>query len=95
MIASPLTAEPLFHVGPAPITAPVVITWGLMAALTVGSALATRALRIKPGPVQAVLELAGRLPSRMPPSTSVEVYRREVAGLIRAAITRELLGEGE
>ena len=45
--------------------------------------------------VQAVLELAGRLPSRMPPSTSVEVYRREVAGLIRAAITRELLGEGE
>ena len=57
MIASPLTAEPLFHVGPAPITAPVVITWGLMAALTVGSALATRALRIKPGPVQAVLEL--------------------------------------
>ena len=45
--------------------------------------------------VQAVLELAGRLPSRMPPSTSVEVYRREVASLIRAAITRELLGEGE
>ena len=34
MIASPLTAAPLFHVGPVPITEPVVITWGLMAALT-------------------------------------------------------------
>jgi len=57
MIASPLAAEPLFHAGPVPITAPVVVTWGLMATLTLGSLLATRKLRIQAGPVQAVLEL--------------------------------------
>jgi F-type H+-transporting ATPase subunit a len=57
MIASPLSAAPLFHAGPAPITAPVVTTWGLMAALALGSLLATRRLRIQAGPVQAVLEL--------------------------------------
>lgn len=57
MIASPLTAAPLFHVGPVPITEPVAITWGLMAALALGSVLATRKLRIQAGPIQAVLEL--------------------------------------
>lgn len=57
MIASPLTADVLFLAGPIPITAPVVITWGLMAALTAASLLATRKLRIDPGPVQAALEL--------------------------------------
>lgn len=57
MITSPLTAGTLFHVGPVPITEPVVTTWGLMAVLTVGSLLATRVLRIKAGPIQAVLEL--------------------------------------
>ena len=33
MIASPLKAEVLFHLGPVPVTAPVATTWGLMAVL--------------------------------------------------------------
>ena len=57
MIASPLTAQVLFHLGPAPITAPVVVTWGLMAALTTASLLGTRKLRLDAKPAQATLEL--------------------------------------
>ena len=57
MIGSPFIAEPVFHLGPVPITAPVVVTWGLMAALTAASLLATRHLRVRPGPAQAVAEL--------------------------------------
>jgi F-type H+-transporting ATPase subunit a len=57
MIASPLTAQPMFHLGPVVITEPVVVTWGLMAALSLASGLATRRLRLEPGPVQASLEL--------------------------------------
>ncbi len=57
MIASPLTAQVLFHAGPVPITEPVVVTWGLMVVLTLGSIAMTRRLRIDPGPGQAVLEL--------------------------------------
>ena len=33
MIGSPLATKTLFTVGPVPITEPVVVTWGLMAAL--------------------------------------------------------------
>jgi F-type H+-transporting ATPase subunit a len=57
MINSPLIAEPVFRLGPVPITAPVVTTWGLMATLTLGAALATRRLRLDPGPGQTALEL--------------------------------------
>ncbi len=57
MIASPLSAEVLFRIGPVPITQPVVVTWGLMAVLTLACALATHRLRLYPGPGQAVLEL--------------------------------------
>ena len=57
MIASPLTSEVLFRIGPVPITTPVATTWGLMAVLTIGCALATRGLRLDPGPGQATLEL--------------------------------------
>jgi F-type H+-transporting ATPase subunit a len=57
MIASPLTAKVLFHVGPVPITEPVVVTWGLIAALTMASLMGTRKLRLDPGPGQATLEL--------------------------------------
>jgi len=57
MIASPLTAEVLFRLGPVPITMPVVVTWGLMAVLTLISVLATRKLRLDPGAGQAALEL--------------------------------------
>lgn len=57
MMASPLTTEVLFRLGPVPITMPVAVTWGLMAVLTLISVLATRKLRLDPGPGQAALEL--------------------------------------
>jgi F-type H+-transporting ATPase subunit a len=56
-IASPLTAEVAFRVGPVPITAPVAFTWGLMAVLTLGSIAATRRLTLNSGRGQAMLEL--------------------------------------
>lgn len=56
-MTSPLEAAPLFYVGPVPVTGAVVTTWGIMAVLTIGSALATRRLRLEPNSVQAVLEL--------------------------------------
>ena len=57
MIDSPLTAKVVFRLGPVPITAPVVTTWGLMAALALGGWLATRALSVTPTPRQTVLEM--------------------------------------
>ncbi len=46
----------LFHIGPWGITDAVVISWGLMLALGLFSWLATRKLRLDPGPLQTVLE---------------------------------------
>jgi len=46
----------LFHVGPLGITRTVVTTWGVIAALWLLSALATRRLSIDPGPLQTALE---------------------------------------
>jgi F-type H+-transporting ATPase subunit a len=57
VIDSPLTAKVVFRLGPVPITAPVVTTWGLMAALALGGWLATRALSVTPTPRQTVLEM--------------------------------------
>jgi len=57
MIRSPLAIETLFTIGPVPITEPVVVTWGLMAALAVGGFLATRSLSVAPSRSQTVLEL--------------------------------------
>lgn len=57
MITSPLTARVAFHLGPVPVTEPVATTWGLMAVLVAGAALATRRLRAEPNKAQAVLEL--------------------------------------
>jgi F-type H+-transporting ATPase subunit a len=54
---SPLTLEPLFHVGPVGITEPVVVSWAVIALLGVGSALATRRLGVIPSKGQALLEL--------------------------------------
>jgi len=57
MIRSPLSAKTLFMIGPIPITEPVVITWGLIAALgLVGWAL-TRSIMLKPSRTQAAVEL--------------------------------------
>ncbi|MEX6508408.1 F0F1 ATP synthase subunit A [Jiella sp. M17.18] len=54
---SPLATEALFHLGPVPISQPVVATWVLMALLAIGSWAATRRLRLKPPRLQAALEL--------------------------------------
>ncbi len=57
MIESPLVTKTLFTLGPVPITEPVVVTWGLMAALTLGGFFVTRSLALSPTRYQAVLEL--------------------------------------
>ena len=57
MIRSPLANETLFTIGPVPITEPVVVTWGLMAALALGGFLATRSLALAPSRMQTVLEV--------------------------------------
>jgi F-type H+-transporting ATPase subunit a len=54
---SPLSNPPLFHLGPLPVTEPVVATWGIMLLLAGGGALLTRRLRLAPGRTQAALEL--------------------------------------
>ena len=57
MIKSPLSMPVIFHLGPVPITGPVLVTWGIMALLAGGSWLLTRRLTLRPTGVQAVLEL--------------------------------------
>ena len=54
---SPLSLEPLFHIGPVPVTEPVVVAWAVIALLAGGSALAARRLRLMPSKTQATLEL--------------------------------------
>ncbi len=54
---SPLELDPLFHLGPVPITAPVVVTWVIVAAAGLAAALATRRLVLRPGRLQSALEL--------------------------------------
>jgi F-type H+-transporting ATPase subunit a len=55
-LKSPLVLEPWLHIGPVAVTAPVVVTWALMAALAGGAWLATRRLALYPGRGQAALE---------------------------------------
>jgi F-type H+-transporting ATPase subunit a len=57
MIESPLATKTLFTIGPLPVTEPVVVTWGIMAALALAGWLATHSLTLKPSRYQAVLEL--------------------------------------
>ena len=54
---SPLANATLFHIGPAPITSAVVVTWGLMAFLVGGAVLVKRRLSLDPSPTQSVFEL--------------------------------------
>jgi F-type H+-transporting ATPase subunit a len=55
---SPLVTKTLFTLGPVPITEPVAVTWGLIAALALGAFLTGRALKLAPSRTQAVLEAA-------------------------------------
>jgi F-type H+-transporting ATPase subunit a len=57
MPESPLVASVLVHLGPVPITQPVVTTWGLIAGLAAVSYAITRGLRRHPSRWQAVLEI--------------------------------------
>jgi F-type H+-transporting ATPase subunit a len=57
MIASPLTAEVVFTVGPVAVTKPVIVTWGLMLVLGLGGWLATRSLSLQPTSRQTVVEM--------------------------------------
>ncbi|WP_454854583.1 F0F1 ATP synthase subunit A [Rhizobium binxianense] len=54
---SPLSLEPLFSVGPVPITAPVLVTWAIMLLLALLSWLATRKLSPMPSKAQSLLEI--------------------------------------
>jgi F-type H+-transporting ATPase subunit a len=54
---SPLELEPLFRLGPVPVTQPVVTTWVIMALALLFSFLVTRRLSFRPGKVQAAVEL--------------------------------------
>lgn len=54
---SPLVLEPLFFVGPVPLTQPVLVTWAIMAALGLLFFFATRRLSVKPSRMQAALEI--------------------------------------
>ena len=47
---SPLSLDTLFHLGPVGITAPVVVTWAIMAGLGLLSFLSTRRLSLRPMP---------------------------------------------
>lgn len=54
---SPLETTVLFHLGPVPITTPVVTTWGIMAAIAIFAVLSTRRLSLVPTRFQATLEM--------------------------------------
>jgi len=54
---SPLESQPLFYLGPLPITQAIVTSWAIMAILVIGSYLLTRHLTRLPDKHQAALEL--------------------------------------
>ncbi|HWU26157.1 MAG TPA: F0F1 ATP synthase subunit A, partial [Rhizomicrobium sp.] len=56
-MTSPLTTTVLFHIGPVPITTPVVVTWAIIVALTLFGFVATRRLSLTPSPFQTTLEM--------------------------------------
>lgn len=57
MAANPLEAQVAFLIGPVPVAEPVVVTWGIMAVLALGSILLTRGMRLRAGTGQSALEL--------------------------------------
>jgi F-type H+-transporting ATPase subunit a len=57
MEPAPPATTILFHLGPVPLTRPVVTTWAIMLALALGSWLVTRRLDRAPSRRQAVLEI--------------------------------------
>ena len=54
---SPLLSEPLFYLGPVPIEAQVIVTWGIMLALVAAALLVRRTFGTRAQRVQAATEL--------------------------------------
>lgn len=71
MDTSPLAPDILFHLGPVPISRPVVTTWAIMVLLTVGSWLGLRRAGVHAGTFQIVLEIV------------VETLEKQVREIIR------------
>ena len=84
MTESPLTLDTVFSIGPVPITAPVLVTWAIMALLTLGSIAVTRRLSLQPSKAQAALErLVSTLDSQIRDAMQVEPARyRALIGTI-------------
>jgi F-type H+-transporting ATPase subunit a len=57
MQASPLVSTVVFHLGPVPVTRPVVTTWGIMLVLSLACWAATRRLALRPDARQTAFEL--------------------------------------
>jgi len=57
MVDTPLIARVAFMIGPIPVTVPVVVTWGIILALTLGAVLVTRRLKLVPDARQTIVEL--------------------------------------
>lgn len=57
MDASPLAQDILFHLGPVPISRPVVTTWAIIVVLTATSWLGLHRPKIRAGTLQTVLEI--------------------------------------
>jgi F-type H+-transporting ATPase subunit a len=57
MMRSPLTTKTLFTLGPVPFSDTIVVTWGLMAVLSLAGWLLTRSLQAEPSRGQAAIEL--------------------------------------
>jgi len=55
-MTSPLTLDAVFHIGPVPITEPVLVTWAIMIGLALVSHFVTRRLSLQPSRSQAALE---------------------------------------
>lgn len=56
-MTSPLASVALFHIGPVPVTAGVLVTWVIMVVLVSGSLLVRRGLSLVPSATQAGFEL--------------------------------------
>jgi F-type H+-transporting ATPase subunit a len=56
-MTSPLLTLPLFHVGPVPITEPVLVTWAIMVALVLAGRLVSRRMTLVPSRTQAAVEV--------------------------------------
>ena len=73
MTHSPLEMAPLFRLGPVPITDPVIVTWAIVALITLFAFIVTRRLSLLPSKPQVVLEmLVGAIDDQIRDTMQVE-----------------------